>query len=70
MNKASKFTRVTEKGQSTVPHNIREYLGVKTGDYIFYKIDEDGRVVLGKVQIGLESIETNKIKKEKKERTK
>ncbi len=38
-------TKVTSKGQVTIPKRVREALGVKPGDRIEFVV-EDGRVVL------------------------
>lgn len=37
---------LTRKGQTTVPKEIREYLGIESGDRIEYTVDAEGRVVL------------------------
>lgn len=39
--------RVTEKGQVTLPKNIRDFLQVREGDYITYII-ENGKVIVTK----------------------
>lgn len=38
-------TRITQKGQVTIPKHIRDYLGVKTRNYIKFRI-EKGKVVI------------------------
>lgn len=40
-------TKVSEKGQITVPKPVRERLGIRPGDELDV-IDEDGRIVLSK----------------------
>ncbi len=37
---------LTSKGQTTIPHEIRSYLGLHTGDKIEFVIEDDGKVVL------------------------
>ncbi|TAK74516.1 MAG: AbrB family transcriptional regulator [Gammaproteobacteria bacterium] len=37
---------LTSKGQTTIPLEIRSYLGLHTGDKMEFLIEEDGRVVL------------------------
>jgi len=37
---------LTSKGQTTVPKEIREHLGLHAGDRIEFVIEEDGRVVI------------------------
>ena len=37
---------VTSKGQTTIPHQVRSHLGLKTGDRVEFVIDSEGRVVL------------------------
>jgi len=37
---------LTSKGQTTVPQEIRHYLGLHTGDKLEFLIESDGRVFL------------------------
>jgi AbrB family looped-hinge helix DNA binding protein len=37
---------LTSKGQTTVPKEVREHLGLKPGDRLRFGIQEDGRVVI------------------------
>ena len=37
---------VTAKGQTTIPKQIRDYLGLRPGNRIDYHLDERGRIVL------------------------
>ena len=37
---------ITSKGQTTIPKDIRKYLGLRPGNRIDYVIDDEGRVVL------------------------
>ena len=39
-------SRMTSKGQITVPKAIRDALGVEPGDRIAFRIEEDGRVLV------------------------
>lgn len=40
------MSTLTQKGQTTIPQDIRQYLGVHAGDKLEFFIDQDGRVVL------------------------
>jgi len=35
-------SRVTSKGQTTIPKDIREQLGIKTGDRVAFVLRDDG----------------------------
>ncbi len=37
---------VTSKGQVTIPKQVREHLGVKSGDKLEFRVGEDGGVTL------------------------
>ena len=38
--------RLTAKGQVTIPKRIRDYLGLKAGANVEFKLSGDGRIVL------------------------
>ena len=40
------MSTLTQKGQTTIPQDIRVYLGVHAGDKLEFFVDHDGRVVL------------------------
>jgi antitoxin PrlF len=40
------MTKMTSKGQVTVPRRVREYLGLRPGSEIEFDLAEDGRVFL------------------------
>lgn len=40
------ISTLTQKGQTTVPQDIRLYLGVHAGDKLEFFVDCDGRVVV------------------------
>jgi AbrB family looped-hinge helix DNA binding protein len=42
-------TRVTSKGQVTIPKPLRDRLGIKPGSAVEFELSVDGRVVLTKV---------------------
>lgn len=42
-------TKVTTKGQTTIPAKVRAHLGVKPGDWVTFVIDDD-RVTLNRVE--------------------
>ena len=39
-------SKVTAKGQTTVPKAVRQTLGIRSGDKIAYRVDENGSVRL------------------------
>jgi AbrB family looped-hinge helix DNA binding protein len=41
-------SRVTRKGQVTIPKRVREYLGIAPGSVVEFEVAGDGRVVLVK----------------------
>ena len=43
--------RLRPKGQITVPPQIRSLLGVGEGDDLLFSTDENGRVVISRVQV-------------------
>jgi AbrB family looped-hinge helix DNA binding protein len=49
-------SRITSKGQITVPKAIRETLGVEPGDRIAFRVQEDGRVVVEPETVDLRSL--------------
>lgn len=46
---STQIVRLTSKGQMTIPQSVREYLGLKAGDYLAVRVDGD-EVRLKKVQ--------------------
>lgn len=38
-------TRVTFKGQVTIPKQVRDFLKIKPGDFVFFSLDKDIAVV-------------------------
>jgi AbrB family looped-hinge helix DNA binding protein len=49
-------SRITSKGQITVPKAIRDTLGVEPGDRIAFRVQEDGRVVVEPETVDLRSL--------------
>ena len=41
-------SRVTRKGQVTIPKRVREYLGIAPGSVVAFEMADDGRIVLVK----------------------
>lgn len=41
-------TRVTRKGQVTIPKRVRDRMNIRPGSAVDFKLTEDGRVVLVK----------------------
>jgi AbrB family looped-hinge helix DNA binding protein len=39
-------SRVTRKGQVTIPKRVREYLGIEPGSVVEFEVADDGRIVL------------------------
>ena len=48
---------ITSKGQVTIPLEVRERLGLKTGDEINFELGPEGEVVLTSKRIPFEEIE-------------
>ena len=51
MDKTIYKTRLRNKGQVTVPQEVRNLLGVEEGDDLLFYSDEAGRVVVSRAQI-------------------
>jgi antitoxin PrlF len=41
-------SRVTRKGQVTIPKRVRDYLGLEPGSVVDFEVTPDGRIVLVK----------------------
>ena len=41
-------SRVTRKGQVTIPKRVRDYLGIAPGSVVEFEVAPDGRIVLVK----------------------
>jgi len=48
----SKSTRVTEKGQATIPHELREKYDLQPGDEVVWMDTEEGIVVKKRTRTG------------------
>jgi AbrB family looped-hinge helix DNA binding protein len=46
-------TRVTSKGQATIPKAVRDRLGIKPGNAVDFRVEPDGKVVLLKIGGGV-----------------
>ncbi|HEX7555080.1 MAG TPA: AbrB/MazE/SpoVT family DNA-binding domain-containing protein [Leptolinea sp.] len=44
-------TRLRVKGQLTIPGEVRHILGVEEGDELVFMVDEDGVVIVERIQI-------------------
>ena len=42
-------SRVTRKGQVTIPKRVRDYLGIEPGSMVDFDVTPDGRIVLIKL---------------------
>ena len=51
MDKTIYKTRLRNKGQVTVPQEIRHILGVEEGDDLLFYTDEAGRILVSRAQI-------------------
>ena len=51
MDKTTYKSRLRNKGQVTVPQEIRNLLGAEEGDDLLFYTDEAGRVVVSRAQI-------------------
>jgi len=40
------ITKLTSKGQTTIPKEIRNHLNIHSGDRVVFVIDDDGKVFL------------------------
>lgn len=47
---------LTSKGQTTIPKDVREFLGVKPGDRLEFIPQEDGKVLLMPVNLELSDL--------------
>jgi AbrB family looped-hinge helix DNA binding protein len=43
-------SKITSKGQVTIPKKVRESLGLEPGDFITYEIADDNSVILRRVE--------------------
>jgi antitoxin PrlF len=39
-------SRVTRKGQVTIPKRVRDYLGIEPGSIVEFELTQDGRIAL------------------------
>lgn len=44
-------SKITAKGQTTVPKRIRDTLGVRFGDEIVYRVTDDGAVMVERARV-------------------
>lgn len=50
------YSRITSKGQVTVPKAIRDALGVEAGDRLAFRLEEDGRVLVEPETVDLRAL--------------
>ena len=48
----SKSTRITSKGQATIPRELREKYGLEPGDEVIWEEGEDGIIVKKRTKTG------------------
>ena len=41
--------KITTKGQVTIPQKLRKFLGVRPGDKISFEVNDDGKVLIKKI---------------------
>lgn len=51
MDKTFYKSRLRNKGQITVPSEVRDALGANEGDDLLFSIDEKGRIVISRAQV-------------------
>jgi AbrB family looped-hinge helix DNA binding protein len=51
MDKTIYKTRLRNKGQITVPSEVRQILGAEEGDDLLFSADESGRIIISRAQI-------------------
>ena len=58
-------SKITSKGQVTIPQKLRKLLGVRPGDKITFEASEDGRVLIRKIdsRVSLAGLLKNRIAK-------
>jgi len=44
------LSRLSPKGQTTLPKRVREALGLRPGDHLLYEVGEDGTVRIRKAE--------------------
>ncbi len=49
-------SRLTSKGRTTIPKDIRAHLGLKTGDKLRFLVEDDGRVIVLPVTLHLRDL--------------
>jgi len=42
-------SKITTKGQVTIPQKMRKLLGIRAGDRVAFEIDDEGKVMVRKV---------------------
>lgn len=52
----NQYSKITAKGQTTIPAEIRTQLGVGPGDRLEFATLPDGQIVVKKARHGLESL--------------
>lgn len=50
------ISTITSKGQTTIPQQIRAYLGLHSGDKVDFLIEEDGKVTLAALTVDVREL--------------
>ncbi len=69
-NEKQVISCVDKKGRLTLPKNIREIMGIKAGDAVFMKIEEEQyRIIISKAQNPFDDLAKDAIREYKQGRT-
>lgn len=50
------LAKLGERGQMTLPTEIRKLLEVTTGDYVAFKVSKEGKIEVNKVEITVKDV--------------
>lgn len=48
--------QINDRGVLTIPSNIRKHLDLKGGDYVSFKVNDNGVVEISKVQLEIKQV--------------
>ncbi|KAB8035616.1 AbrB/MazE/SpoVT family DNA-binding domain-containing protein (plasmid) [Silvanigrella paludirubra] len=48
--------QINDRGVLTIPSNIRKHLDLKAGDYVSFKVNDNGVVEISKVQLEIKQV--------------
>ena len=64
----SKSTRITSKGQATIPQELREKYGLEPGDEVIWEEGEDGILVKKRTETGARGLLAGDLTEDERER--